>query len=213
MRSECEQRASPMLGLTPGAFVHKDHPRRRIKPLVDLVPALMSLSFDELYASGVRPLIPPEHPLTAYLLMAFYTIRSERQFREQLRYNILSKWSLDLNVEGETFHPTTPAKGRERFLEPDVARVLLKEVACEARRRHLLSADCFTVDETLLKAWASHRNHYPCDEGQAKAMDATASASSWLSAAAAIRRTAAPILRTGCIETSRNGMRVLAILF
>ena len=75
--------------------------------------------FDEVYAAGGRPSIPPEHLLKASLLMALYTIRSERQFCEQLRYNILFKWFLDLNVEEEPFHATTLAKNRERLLDAD----------------------------------------------------------------------------------------------
>ncbi len=165
MRGEAERQATLMLGLTPDGFVPKDHPLRRIKPLVDSALRRMSPLFDELYASGGRPSIPPEHLLKSSLLMAFYTVRSERQFCEQLRYNLLFKWFLDLNVEDEPFHPTTFTKNRERLLEADVARVLLKEVVREARRRRLLSADHFTVDGTLLEAWASHKSYRPRDEG------------------------------------------------
>ena len=124
----------------------------------------MSPLFDEVYAAGGRPSIPPEQLLKSSLLMAFYTIRSERQFCEQLRCNILFKWFLDLNVEDEPFHPTTFTKNRERLMEADVARVLLKEVVREARSRRLLSADHFTVDGTLLEAWASHKSYRPRDE-------------------------------------------------
>ena len=121
----------------------------------------MSTLFDEVYAAGGRPSIPPEHLLKS--MMAFYTIRSERQFCEQLRYNILFKWFLDLNVD-EPFHPTTFTKNRERLLEADAVRLLLKEVVRAARRRRLLSADHFTVDGTLLEAWASHKSYRPRDE-------------------------------------------------
>ena len=145
MRGETERQATLMLGLTPEGFMPRDHPLRRIKPLVDSALGRMSPLFDEVYAAGGRPSIPPEHLLKASLLMAFYTIRSERQFCEQLRYNILFKWFLDLNVEDEPFHPTTFTKNRERLLEADAARVLLKEVVREARRRRLLSADHFTA--------------------------------------------------------------------
>ena len=168
MRGEAERQATLMLGLTPDGFVPKDHPLRRIKPLVDSALRRMSPLFDELYASGGRPSIPPEHLLKSSLLMACYTVRSERQFCEQLRYNLLFKWFLDLNVEDEPFHPTTFTKNRERLLEADAARVLLKEVVKEARRRRLLSADHFTVDGTLLEAWASHKSYRPRDEGPAQ---------------------------------------------
>ena len=164
MRGESERQATMMLGLTPDGFVPKDHPLRRIKPLADSALRRMSPLFDEIYASGGRPSIPPEHLLKSSLLMAFYTIRSERQFCEQLRYHLLFKWFLDLNVEDEPFHPTTFTKNRERLLDADAARVLLKEVVREARRCRLLSADHFSVDGTLLEAWASHKSYRPRDE-------------------------------------------------
>ena len=160
MRGESERQATMMLGLTPEGFVPKDHPLRRIKPLADSALRRMSPLFDEIYASGGRHSIPPEHLLKSSLLMAFFTIRSERQFCEQPRYNLLFKWFLDLNVEDEPFHPTTFTKNRERLLEADAARVLLKE----ARRRRLLSQDHFSVDGTLLDAWASHKSDRPRDE-------------------------------------------------
>ncbi len=153
-----------MLGVTPDGLVPKDHPLRRIKPLADSALGRMSPLFDELYADNGRPSIPPEHLLKASLLMAFYTIRSERQFCEHLRYNLLFKWFLVLNVAVEPFHPTTFTKNRERLMEADAARVLLKEVVKEARRRRLLSPDHFTVDGTLLNAWASHKSYRPRDE-------------------------------------------------
>jgi transposase len=165
MRGEAERQATLMLGLTPESFVPKNHPLRRIKPLADSALRRMSPLFNAVYAAGGRPSIPPEHLLKSSLLMAFHTIRSERQFCEQLRYNLLFKWFLDLNIEDEPFHPTTFTKNRERLLEADAARVFLKEVVQEARRRRLLSPDHFTVDGTLLEAWASHKSYRPRDEG------------------------------------------------
>ena len=97
MRGEAGRQETLMLGLTPDGFVPRDHPLRRIKPLTDSVLARMSPLFDELYAAGGRPSIPPEHLLKSSLLIAFYTVRSERQFWEQLRYNLLFKWFLELN--------------------------------------------------------------------------------------------------------------------
>ena len=153
-----------MLGLTPEGFAPKDQPLRRIEPLADSAFGRMSPLFDQIDVDNGRPSIPPEHLFKSSLLMACCTIRSERQFCEQLRYNLLFKWLLDLNVEEEPFHPTTFTKNRERLLEADAARVLLKEVVKEARRRWLLSADHFTVDGTLLEAWASHKSYRPRDE-------------------------------------------------
>ena len=119
----------------------------------------MSPLFDEIHADTGRPSIPPEHLIKASLLMASYTVRSEHQFGERLRYNLLFNWFLDLNVEDEPFHPTTFAKNHERLMEADAARVLLKEVVKEALRRRLLSAERFTVDGTLLDALASHKSY------------------------------------------------------
>ena len=106
MRGEAERPARLMLGLTPDGFVPTEHPLRRIKLLVDSVLRRMSPLFDELDAAGGRSSLPPEHLLKSNLFLAFYTVRSERQFCEQLRYNLLFKWFLDLNVEEEPFHPT-----------------------------------------------------------------------------------------------------------
>ncbi len=153
--------------------------------------------------------------------MAFYTIRSERQFCEQLRYNLLFKWFLDLNVEDEPFHPTTFTKNRERLLDADAARVLLKEVVREARRRRLLSADHFTVDGTLLEAWASHKSYRPRDEqgppkggGRNRDADPRSQAGGRLSraSAAAARRTSRPpIPRRGSTAKANSRARSSAI--
>ena len=211
MRGETERQATLLLGLTPEGFVPRDHPLRRIKPLVDSALGRMSPLFDEVYAAGGRPSIPPEHLLKASLLMAFYTIRSERQFCEQLRYNILFKWFLDLNVEDEPFHPTTFTKNRVRLLEADAARVLLKEVVDAARRRRLLSADHFTVDGTLLEAWASHKSYRPRDEQPPKAAGATAMRTSRVSAAVVTRTSQPPIPRRGCTARANSRRRGSAI--
>ena len=113
MRSESERQATILLDLTPNGLVPKNDPLRRIKPQVDSALGRMSLLFDEVYAAGGRPSIPPEHLLKSSLLMAFYTIRSKRQFCEQLSNNILVKWFLELNVEDEPFHLTTCAENRD----------------------------------------------------------------------------------------------------
>ncbi len=114
MRNESERQATMMLGLTPEGFVPKGHPLRRIKHLADSALWRMSPLFDEIYADNGRPRFPPEHLLKSGLLMAFYTVRSERQFGEQLRCNLLFKWFLALKVEDEPFHPATFTKNRER---------------------------------------------------------------------------------------------------
>ena len=204
MRGDAERQATLMLGLTPDGFVPKEHPLRRIKPLADSVLARMSPLSDELYAAGGRPSIPPEHLLKSSFLMAFYAVCPERQFCEQLRYNLLFKWFLDLNIEGAPFHPTTFTKNRERLLAADVARVLLKEVVREASRRRLLPPDHFTVDGTQLEAWASHKSYRSRDASPPRAADATASATSRVSAATARRTSRPPTRRPGSTVGARN---------
>ena len=124
MRGERERQAQMMLAVTPEAFVPEDHTLRRIKPLVDECLERLSPRFDEMYAHRRRPSIPPEHLLKGSLLIALYSVRSERQFCEQLRYNLLFKWFLDLNVDDTPFAPTAFSKNRERLLEAEVARLL-----------------------------------------------------------------------------------------
>jgi transposase len=153
-----------LLAVTPDCFIPDDHPIRRIKPIVESALARLSPVFDAMYAERGRPSIPPEHLLKASLLIALYSIRSERQFCERLRYDLLFKWFLDLNVSDEPFDASSFSKNRERLLEHDVSRAFFAEVVAEARRRRLLSADHFTVDGTLLEAWASLKSYRPRDE-------------------------------------------------
>ena len=164
MRGDSERQAQIMLAVTPETFVPADHPLRRIKPLVDACLARLSPRFDAMYAQRGRPSIPPEHLLKGSLLIALYSVRSERQFCEQLRYNLLFKWFLDLNVEDAPFNATTFSKNRARLLEADVARAFFAEVVDEAQRRRLTSAEHFSVDGTLLEAWASLKSYRPRDE-------------------------------------------------
>ena len=163
MRGDAERQANIMLAVTPDSFVPTDHPIRRIKPIVDAALKRLSPLFDSMYSERGRPSIPPEHLLKSSLLIALYSVRSERQFCEQLRYNLLFKWFLDLNVDEEPFDASTFSKNRERLLEAEVARAFLAEVVDEARRRRLLSDDHFSVDGTLLEAWASLKSYRPRD--------------------------------------------------
>ena len=149
-----------LLAVTPDSFIPEEHPIRRIKPIVESALARLSSLFDGMYADRGRPSIPPEHLLKANLLIALYSIRSERQFCERLRY-LLFKWFLDLNVSDEPFDASSFSKNRERLLAYDVSRAFFAEVVAEARQRRLLSADHFTVDGTLLEAWASLKSYRP----------------------------------------------------
>ena len=161
MRGDDDRQAEMLLALTPDQLVPTDHPIRRIKPIVQRVLARLSPRFDGMYADRGRPSIPPEHLLKASLLIALYSIRSERQFCERLRYDLLFKWFLDLNVADPGFDAASFSKNRERLLAHEVARAFFAEVVDEARRRLLLSAEHFTVDGTLLEAWASLKSYRP----------------------------------------------------
>ncbi len=141
--------------------VPADHPLRAIGTVVDAVLARMSPQFARLYAKRGRPSIAPEHLLKALLLQVLYTIRSERQLMEQLDYNILYRWFVGLNLDDPVWVPTVFTKNRDRLLRGAVADTFLAEVLAEAEQRGLLSNEHFTVDGTLLEAWASHKSFQP----------------------------------------------------
>jgi transposase len=155
-----------LIALTPDQLVPQDHPIRRIKPIVDQALKEMSPTFNRMYADLGRSSIPPEHLLKACLLIALYSIRSERQFCERLKYDLLFKWFLDLNIMDPAFDASSFSKNKERLLEHQVAHEFLSAVIKDARRRHLLSEDHFTVDGTLLEAWASFKSFRPKDGGE-----------------------------------------------
>lgn len=165
MRGKADKQVMMLTALTPDQLVPQDHPIRQIKPIVDHALSELSATFNEMYAEIGRPSIPPEHLLKACLLIALYTIRSERQFCERLQYDLLFKWFLDLNIMDRAFDASTFSKNKERLLKHDVARGFLGAVLAEARRRKLLSEDHFTVDGTLLEAWASLKSFRPRDGG------------------------------------------------
>src|SRR2546426_643896 len=123
------------LSVTTDQLVAADHPIRRVKPFVEAALAELSPVFDQMYAQEGRPSIPPEHLLKAGLLMAFYSIRSERQFCERLQYDLLFKWFLDMNVEDPAFDQSSFAKNRERLLDHEVSRAFFAAGAEEARER------------------------------------------------------------------------------
>lgn len=138
--------------VTPGTLVPGGHSIREIRSIVDRALAELSPVFEAMYAKVGRPSIPPEHLLKAMLLQAFYSIRSERQLCERLQYDLLFKWFVGLNILDPVFDHSTFSKNRDRLLEHDVAGHFFEAVRSEARRRHLLSSEHFTVDGTLLEA-------------------------------------------------------------
>jgi transposase len=161
MRGKAEQQAMILSAVTPDQLVSQDHPIREIKPIVDRALAELSPTFNQMYAQVGRPSIPPEHLLKGCLLIALYSIRSERQFCERLQYDLLFKWFLDLNIMDPAFDPSTFSKNKARLLEHQVSRQFFTAVLAEARRRQLLSEDHLTVDGTLLEAWASLKAFAP----------------------------------------------------
>ncbi|MBF6607077.1 MAG: IS5 family transposase [Chloroflexi bacterium] len=165
MRGDATQQLEMLSPVTPDTLVPKAHPIREIRALVDRALGELSPVFDAMYAAAGRPSIPPEQLLKAMLLQAFYTIRSERQLCERLQYDLLFKWFLGLNIADPVFDHSTFSKNRERLLEHDVAGRFFEAIRSEARRRHLLSSEHFTVDGTLLEAWASLKSVQPRDSG------------------------------------------------
>jgi transposase len=147
--------------MSPEGRVRPDHPLRGIKRLADEALAELHGVFDAMYSESGRPSIPPERLLKSMLLMALYTVRSERLFCEQLDYNLLFRWFLDMDRVEVSFDPSTFSKNRERLLAHDVARAFFGRVVEQARRARLLSSEHFTVDGTLIEAWASLKSFKP----------------------------------------------------
>lgn len=141
--------------------VPADHPLRVVRRLVDSALEALSLRFAAMYSDVGRPSIAPERLLRALLLQAFYTVRSERQLVEQLDYNLLFRWFVGLGVDDEVWDASTFSKNRERFLESDIAAGFFAAVLGQARAQGLLSAEHFSVDGTLIEAWASLKSFRP----------------------------------------------------
>lgn len=150
--------------ISPEKRVSPDHPLRPIKRLADAILTELSPTLDAMYSRTGRPSIPPERLLKSQILMALYTIRSDRHFCEQLDYNLLFRWFLDMNVDEPTFDASSFSRNRERLLEHDVARKFFAAVVERARAAHLMSHEHFTVDGTLIEAWASLKSFRPKDE-------------------------------------------------
>jgi transposase len=144
--------------------VPQDHPLRAIRRITDRALERLSPRFGALYVHFGRPSIPPEKLLRALLLQALYTIRSERQLMEQLDYNLLFRWFVGLGMDDAVWVPTTFTKNRDRLLDGDIAAAFFAAVVQQAALAQLLSHEHFTVDGTLLEAWASHKSFRPRDE-------------------------------------------------
>jgi transposase len=147
--------------ILPEQRIPQDHPLRAIQAMVDKVLHELSPAFDRLYSKVGRPSIPPERLLRALLLQVLYTIRSERQLMEQLDYNLLFRWFVGLNMDDPIWDATTFTKNRQRLLDGDIAQAFFERILAQARKQHLLSAEHFTVDATLLEAWAGLKSFRP----------------------------------------------------
>ena len=141
--------------------VGRDHPLRTIRGVVNEALAGLSGEFSALYSSMGRPSIPPEKLLRAMLLQAFYSIRSERQLMERLEFDLLFRWFVGIGVDGAGWDHSTFSKNRDRLLEGDIAAKLLSAVLVQPRVKRLLSTDHFSVDGTLIEAWASMKSFKP----------------------------------------------------
>jgi transposase len=143
--------------------VRPDHPLRVIRGIVNAALAAMSAEFDTLYARCGRQSIPPERLLRALLLQAFYTIRSERQLMERIEFDLLFRWFVGLGVDDPVWDVTTFTKNRDRLLAGEIASRFLATVLAQPRVKALLSTEHFSVDGTLLEAWASTKSFRPKD--------------------------------------------------
>jgi transposase len=153
--------------VSPEHRVPKEHPLRPIRQMTDAALARMSGRFAKMYSDVGRPSIPPEQLLRALLLQILYSVRSERLLMEQLEYNLLFRWFVGLGMDDPIWDHSTFSKNRDRLLEGDIAQAFFVEVRREAEAHGLLSDEHFTVDGTLLEAWASHKSFRPKDRADA----------------------------------------------
>jgi len=165
MRGDDQQQFSVFSYVAPEERVPADHPLRAIRKSVDEVLRAMSREFDKLYAETGRASIPPERLLRALLLQVFYSIRSERMLMEQLSYNLLFRWFVGMEMDEPVWNHAVFSKNRERLLNQEVARSFFTRVLKQAQG--YLSDEHFTVDGTLIEAWASQKSFQKKDGGNA----------------------------------------------
>jgi transposase len=164
MRGIDHQQSDMFSYLSPEQRVRKDHPLRTVRAMTDEILNSMSPLFDAMYAEGGRPSIPPEKLLRAQLLQMLYSVRSERLLMEEIDYSILFRWFVGLNLDEDVWDATTFTKNRDRLLEGAVAKEFLAQVVERAREAGLVSDEHFSVDGTLLEAWASLKSFQPKEQ-------------------------------------------------
>src|ERR1700746_1643271 len=155
MREEERRQRSMLVGFNLEERIPKEHPLRRIKQMADAGLKELSPIFEQMYSPLGRPSIPPERLLKASLLMALYTIRSERMFCEQLAYNLLFRWFWDMELDEPSFDHSSFTANRDRLLEHEIAGDFFRQIVAQAQALGVLSNEHFTVDGTLIEAWAS----------------------------------------------------------
>jgi transposase len=166
MRGIDHQQGHMFSYLSPEERVRKDHPLRSVRAMTDDIFKRMSPLFDVMYAAGGRPSIAPEKLLRALLLQMLYSVRSERLLMEEIDYSVLFRWFVGLNLDEPVWDATTFTKNRDRLLDGAVAKEFLAQVVELARIRGWVSEEHFSVDGTLLEAWASLKSFQPKDDKQ-----------------------------------------------
>jgi transposase len=164
MRGQDHQQSDIFSYLSPEQRVQQDHPLRAIRAMADLALESMSKRFDSLYAKTGRPSIPPEKLLRAQLIQMLYSVRSERLLMEEIDYSVLYRWFVGMNLDEPVWDVTVFTKNRDRLLDGDVAREFLCEVVKQAQEKNLTSDEHFTVDGTLIEAWASLKSFQGKDQ-------------------------------------------------
>jgi transposase len=167
MRGTDQQQSHVFSYISPEQRVRKDHPLRPIRTMVDEILKQLSPQFQKMYAKVGRPSIPPEQLLRAQLLQMLYSVRSERLLMEEMDYNILFRWFVGLNLDDPVWDATVFTKNRDRLLEAEVAKEFLARVVGQAREKGWTSDEHFTVDGTLLEAWASVKSFQAKDKKNA----------------------------------------------
>src|SRR5215475_11869198 len=163
MRGLDHQQSAMFSYLSPEQRVPSDHPLRAIREITDIVLKQLSLAFSQMYSNIGRRSIPPEKLLRALILQVLYTVRSERLLIEQLQYNLLFRWFVGLGVDEPVWDVTVFTKNRDRLLAGEIAAKFLRAVLTQPRVKALLSDEHFSVDGTLLQAWASMKSFRPKD--------------------------------------------------
>src|ERR1700690_4204206 len=177
MRGDDEQQLGVFSYISPEERVPQEHPLRPVRAMADEALRDLQSRFSRLYAKTGRPSIAPEKLLRALLLQLLYSVRSERMLMEQLNYNLLFRWFVGLNMDDAIWDATVFTKNRQRLLDGDIAEAFFEAVLKQARRRDLLSDEHFTVDGTLLEAWAGQKSFRRVDDDQPPPATGTGEAS------------------------------------